>query len=62
MKMYFNEIYVFQNSPVQPLPMGGMTRWWRRGSWWEEGSAGTIGLETIFRTHGEAHDLQVISK
>ena len=28
----------------------------------EEGSAGTIGLGTIFRTHGKAHDLQVIGK
>ena len=28
----------------------------------KEGSAGTIGLGTIFRTHGKAHDLQVIGK
>jgi len=28
----------------------------------EEGSAGTIGLGTIFRTHGKAHDLQVLGK
>ena len=28
----------------------------------EEGSAGTIGLGTIFRTHGKAHDLQVRGK
>ena len=28
----------------------------------EEGSAGTIGLGTIFRTHVKAHDLQVIGK
>jgi hypothetical protein len=34
----------------------------RRGSRRKEGSAGTIGLWTIFRTHGKAHDLQVIGK
>jgi hypothetical protein len=28
----------------------------------EEGSAGTIGLGTIFQTHGKAHDLQVRGK
>jgi len=33
-----------------------------RGSRRKEGSAGTIGLGTIFRTHGKAHDLQVIGK
>ena len=33
-----------------------------KGSQRKEGSAGTIGLGTIFRTHGKAHDLQVIGK
>jgi hypothetical protein len=28
----------------------------------EEGGAGTIGIGMIFRTHGKAHDLQVIGK
>ncbi len=32
------------------------------GLGWEEGSAGIIGLRTIFQTCRKAHDLQVIGK